>query len=206
MFGKSPFRLILAVLLALFVTGAVHAATYGYVVVKGKSEDALDREVTTIERLIKGWDKGELLFKHKVANGIVFFKKYTVTIVFAGLEKDVSAFLSSGPYEGDFVKDVIVQSVYSSKGDPNVGESTISTVLQKKYPNIRNAVAAIKGKTDNALWSEFKESKPKVYEKHLLGGKLVNPQIDVVFFSLKAVEENRIFSITFAEGSTRSLD
>lgn len=206
MFGKSPFRLILAVLLALFVTGAVHAATYGYVVVKGKSEDALDREVTTIERLIKGWDKGELLFKHKVANGIVFFKKFTVTLVFAGLEKDVSAFLSSGPYEGDFVKDVVVQSVYSSKGDPNAGESTISTVQQKKYPNIRNAVAAIKGKTDNTLWTEFKASNPKTYQKHLLGGKLVNPQIDVTFFSLKAVEENRIFSVTFAEGSTRSLD
>ncbi|HOY67829.1 MAG TPA: hypothetical protein PLP29_13160 [Candidatus Ozemobacteraceae bacterium] len=203
---RSLLRSVAVLLLVLFVAGAAHAATYGYVVVKGKSEEALDREVSTIERLIKGWDKGELLFKHKVANGIVFFKKYTVTMVFAGLEKDVSAFLSSGPYEGDFVKDVVAQFTYTSKGDPQAGESEVSTVLTKKFPNIRNAVAAIKGKSDNALWTEFKTAKPKAYEKHLLGGKLVSPQINVVFYSMRPVEENRILSITFADGSTRSLD
>ncbi|HNW33398.1 MAG TPA: hypothetical protein PKM25_00560 [Candidatus Ozemobacteraceae bacterium] len=204
--GTSALRVIAALVLAIFIAGAAHAATYGYVVVKGKSEEALDREVTTIERLIKGWDKGELLFKHKVANGIVFFKKYTVTLIFAGLEKDVTPFLSSGPYEGDFVKDVVAQFAYSSKGDPQSGENEVTTVLTKKFPNIRNAVAAIKGKTDTGLWTELKTSNAKTYQKHLLGGKLVDPKINVVFYSLKAVEENRIFSITFGEGSTRALE
>lgn len=204
--AKSVFRAVAALVLALCIAGAAHAATYGYVVVKGKSSEALDREVVTIERLIKGWDKGEILFKHKVANGIVFFKKFTVTLIFAGLEKDVSAFLSSGPYEGDFVKDVEAQFTYSSKGDPQTGENNVMTVLTKKFPNIRTAVAAIKGKTDTALWAQFKQSNPKTHEKHLVNGKLVKPQINVVFYSLKAVEENRIFSITFGEGSTRALD
>jgi len=206
MFGKPSLRLIATVILALFIAGAAHAATYGYVVVKGKSEEALDREVTTIERLVKSWNKGEILFKHKVANGIIFFKKYTVTLIFAGLEKDITAFLSSGPYEGDFVKDVVAQFSYSTKGDPQAGENEVMTVLTKKFPNIRNAVTTIKDKTDNALWAEFKESNPKTYQKHLLGGKLINPQINVVFYSLKPVEENRIFSITFNKDSTRSLD
>ncbi len=202
----SAFRCFVALVLAVFVAGAAHAATYGYVVVKGKSEEALDREVSTIERLIKGWDKGEILFKHKVANGIVFFKKFTVTIIFAGLEKDVTAFLSGGPYEGDFVKDVVANFTYSSKADPQTGESEVITVVTRKFPNIRTAVAAIKGKSETMLWKAFEEATPAKYRQHLLGGKLVDPRINVVFFSLKPVEENRIFSITFAEGSTRTLD
>jgi hypothetical protein len=203
---KLGFRVLAALVLIVCCATLAQAATYGYVVVKGKNLETLDREVTTIERLIKGWDKGEILFKHKVANGIVFFKKFTVTLIFAGYEKDVSAFLANGPYEGDFVKDVEVQFTYASKGDPQAGDPEITTVLTKKFPNVRNAVAAIKGKTESALWANFKENKPKAYQKHLNGGKLVDPQINVVFYSLRAVEENRILSITYQKDSNQLLE
>jgi len=57
------------------LVSAAQAATYGYLVVRGKNLDQINREIDTIERLIKTWNNGELLYKHTIVSGGAFFFK-----------------------------------------------------------------------------------------------------------------------------------
>ncbi|NCB40712.1 MAG: hypothetical protein EOM80_18280 [Erysipelotrichia bacterium] len=203
---KKRFAM-LAVFVVFFLAFAVmaSASTYGYVVLKGKNEAQLDREAVTIERLVSEWKNGEVLFKLKESSGLLFFKKHTISLVFAGYEKDVSAFLTSGPYDGDIVKDVVVRLTYSSYISSREAIPGNVTIIDKSFPNVRKAIELIKGKTENNMWEYLKTSKPKDYKKHLVDGKLVDPKLDVIFYSLRPVEGNRMFSFTLGEGFTREI-
>jgi len=195
--------LMLAFIFVAFVTAA-QAAIYGYIVVRGKNIDNTNREIETIERLIKTWPNGEVLHKHSVVSGgAFFFKKITATIFFAGNQKDISNFLTQGPYEGDYVKDVVVMFNYSSQASTSAFDGSINTTFTRKFANIRKALETIQGKTAKTFWKDLEEGKAKDYKKHLVDGKLINPNVSVVFYSVQPVEENRLFGITFdAEGTT----
>ncbi len=193
--------LFLAFLFVSMVTAA-QAAIYGYIVVRGKNVENTNREIETIERLIKTWPNGEVLHKHSVVSGgAFFFKKITATIFFAGNQKDISSFLTQGPYEGDYVKDVVVQFNYSSRLSTNAFDGDINTSFTRKYANIRKALETIKDKDSKNLWNELKESKSKDYSKHLVNNELIDPNVNIVFYSVQPVEENRLFGISFAPGS-----
>ncbi|HNX77735.1 MAG TPA: hypothetical protein PLM07_12885 [Candidatus Rifleibacterium sp.] len=202
---KKLFVGFLMMFFVVALSGALQAATYGYVIVKGKDEKSLDRETAAIEMLIKNWDKGEMLFKHKISSGFVFFKKHTITMFFAGLEKDVTQFLSRSSYEGDFLKDIVVQLNYTSYSSPREVGPSLATMVTKTHSNIRKALGEIEGKTDNSLWKTLSTANPKAYKSHLVDGKLLYPQINVTFYSLKATEENRLFSLSFGEGYYRDI-
>lgn len=109
------FKLLFVTLMLICLVSAAQAATYGYLVVRGKNLDQINREIDTIERLIKTWNNGELLYKHTiVSGGAFFFKKVTATLFFAGSQKEISTFLTSGPYEGDYLRDIVVKFEYRS--------------------------------------------------------------------------------------------
>ncbi len=202
---KHLARLVCVLACFLVIAGIASASTYGYVLVKGKNEAQLDREVATIERLISEWKDGEVLFKLKEVSGALFFKKYTISLVFAGYEKDVSNFLTNGSYEGDIIKDVVVRLTYSSYVSSREAIPGNITLVDKTFPNIRKALELVKGKDEGAMWEYLKSIKPKDYKKHLIDGKLIDPKLDVIFYSFKPIESNRMFSITFGEGYTRNI-
>ncbi|MDD3146775.1 MAG: hypothetical protein PHD82_05690 [Candidatus Riflebacteria bacterium] len=193
--------LFLAFLFVSLVTAA-QAAVYGYIVVRGKNIDHTNREIETIERLIKTWPNGEVLHKHSVVSGgAFFFKKITATIFFAGNQKDISGFLTQGPYEGDYVKDVVVQFNYNSRVSESAFDGDINTTYTRKFANIRKALETIQGKDAKILWNDLKEGKAKEYKKHLVADKLIDPSVNIIFYSVQPVEENRLFGISFTPGN-----
>ncbi len=149
----------------------------------------------------KTWPNGEVLYKHSIQSGLLF-KKLTATLFFAGNQKDISSFLTQGPYEGDYVKDVVVMFNYNSLGS----DGDVNTTFTRKYANIRKAIEAINDKNDTSFWNELKESKAKEYKKHLVNDKLVEPSVNIVFYSVQPVEENRMFGITFTPGHMTPRD
>lgn len=199
------FRIFRTVVLTLVLAGlvaAAQAATYGYIVVRGKNIDQANREIETIERLIKTWSNGEVLYKHTVVSGVAFFfKKITATVFFAGNQKDISSFLTQGPYEGDYVKDVVVKFNYSSCVAKNSLEGDINTTFTRKFANIRKALETIQGKKAESFWNDLKDSKNKDYTKHLVNNQLIDPSVNIVFYSVQPVEENRLFGVTFTPGN-----
>lgn len=189
------FRLFLVVVLLLGFVSAVQAATYGYLVVRGKNLDQINREIDTIERLIKTWNNGELLYKHTVVSGgAFFFKKVTSTLFFAGSQKEISTFLTSGPYEGDYLRDVVVKFDYRSMVSNSAFDGDISTSFTRKFTNIRNALVTIQEKNSDVLWSDLPKTKLK---KHLVNGSLIDPIVSISFYSVQVLEENRLFGISF---------
>ncbi len=198
---KFMSALFLAFLFVSLVTAA-QAAVYGYIVVRGKNVDHINREIETIERLVKTWPNGEVLHKHSViSGGAFFFKKITVTVFFAGNQKEISGFLTQGPYEGDYVKDVVVKFNYSSMQDASAFSEDINTTFTRKFTNVRKALEAIKDKDATTLWNDLKSGKPKEYKKHLVNNKIIAPSVNVVFYSVQAVEENRLMGVTFTPDS-----
>ena len=195
MASRKFFGVLLIAFLFMSMVTAAQAAIYGYIVVRGKNVEQTNREIETIERLIKTWPNGEVLYKHSVVSGgAFFFKKITATLFFAGNQKDISGFLTQGPYEGDYVKDIVVKFNYASIG----AEGDVNTTFTRKFANIRKAIETIAGQTGKTLWNELKESKAKAYNQHLLNNKLVEPLVNVVFYSVQPVEENRLFGINFS--------
>jgi hypothetical protein len=199
----SLFRTFILLVLMVCVVAAAQAATYGYIVVRGKNADMISRELDTIERLINTWKNGEVLYRHTVVSGgAFFFKKVTSTVFFAGDQRSISAFLTSGPYEGDYLREVVVQLNYRTFKSKNSFDGDINTAFTRKYANIRKAIETIQGKNSATLWEELKAAKGKDYKKHLVGDQLINPIVSVGFYSVQAVEENRLFGITFTGENT----
>ena len=199
-------RRFMGVLFLAFIfvslVSAAQAAVYGYIVVRGKNIDHINREIDTIERLVKTWPNGEVLHKHSViSGGAFFFKKITVTVFFAGNQKEISSFLTQGPYEGDYVKDVVVKFNYSSLMNESAFSEEIDTTFTRKFPNVRKALETIKDKDAATLWNELKTGKSKEYKKHLVNDKIIAPRVNVVFYSVQAVEENRLLGVTFTPDS-----
>jgi hypothetical protein len=186
---------ILALFLCLSI--AAQAATYGYVVLRGKNAEQIEREVNTLERLIKTWNNGEVLYTHTVKTGLAFmFKRVTSTVFFAGDRKNISSILTSGPYEGDYLRDVVVRFNFTSMASKDNFEE-INTSFTRKYNNVRNAIEEIKGLDTLGIWSRFEESRKRDYKKHLVDGEIIEPTASVVFYSVQPIEENRLFGISY---------
>lgn len=199
--GKVKTFLMVITLLA--VVSMAQAAVYSYIVVRGKNVEHINREIETIERLIKTWNNGEVLYKHTVVSGgAFFFKKITSTIFFAGNQKEISSFLTSGPYEGDYVKDIVVKFNFSSMASKNGLDGDINTTYTRKFTNIRKALETIKDKNSEILWNDLKAGKAKEYKKHVISNEVINPTVNIVFYSVQPTEENRLFGITFTPKST----
>lgn len=189
------FKLLFVAFMLVCLVSAAQAATYGYLVVRGKNLDQINREIDTIERLIKTWNNGEMLYKHTVVSGgAFFFKKVTSTLFFAGSQKEISTFLTSGPYEGDYLRDIVVKFDYRSMASSSAFDGDISTSFTRKFSNIRNALTTIQDKTGDVLWSDLPKTKVK---KHLVNGQLIDPVVSISFYSVQVVEENRLFGISF---------
>jgi hypothetical protein len=187
--------------LVMFFAGLVsvaQAATYGYMVVRGKDQAMIEREITTIERLIKTWPNGEVLYVHTVKAGAMFFKRITSTIFFAGNRTEISKFLTQGPYEGDYLRDITVSFSYSSLRDKNGYDGEINTTFTRKFTNIRKAVETVQGKNAEILWNELKDSKVSAYKKHLVSEELIAPRVSVVFYSMQPTEDNRLLGISYS--------
>ena len=188
--------------LMLGVVSAAQAAVYGYINVVGRDQEQIAREVTTIERLVKIWKNGEILYTHTVKSGAVFFKKITATVFFAGEQSKISAFLSAGSYEGDYLKNIVVKFNYVT--EDKRGEE-VNTVFSRKYNNIRDAVKAIKDKDANAMWKDLAENRKRDYAKHEKMDNVTTKTVNVVFYSLQPVEENRLFGITFTDDKVKNI-
>lgn len=197
----KSLKIFAVVALMLGVVSAAQAAVYGYINVVGRDQEQIAREVTTIERLVKTWKNGEILYTHTVKSGAVFFKKITATVFFAGEQSKISAFLSAGSYEGDYLKNIVVKFNYVSY-DKN-GEE-INTLFTRKYNNIRDAVKAVKDKDGRAMWKDLAEARKRDYAKHETKEGIVNGSVNVVFYSLQPVEENRLFGITFTDDKVKN--
>ena len=187
--------------LMLGVVSAAQAAVYGYINVVGRDQEQIAREVTTIERLVKTWKNGEILYTHTVKSGAVFFKKITATVFFAGEQSKISAFLSAGSYEGDYLKNIVVKFNYVT--EDKRGEE-VNTVFSRKYNNIRDAVKAIKDKDANAMWKDLAENRKRDYARHEKMDNVTTKTVNVVFYSLQPVEENRLFGITFTDDKIKN--
>ncbi|EKD83423.1 MAG: hypothetical protein ACD_39C00686G0003 [uncultured bacterium] len=188
--------------LVMFFAGlvsVVQAATYGYMVVRGKDQTMIEREISTIERLIKTWPNGEVLYVHTVKAGAMFFKRITATIFYAGNRTDISNFLTQGPYEGDYLRDITVSFSYSSLRDKNGYDGEINTTFTRKFTNIRKAIETIEGKDAEILWNELKDSKASAYKKHLVSNELIAPRVSIVFYSMQPTEDNRLLGISFTD-------
>lgn len=194
------FKTIVLVMFFAGLVATVQAATYGYMVVRGKDQAHVEREISTIERLIKTWNNGEVLYVHTVKSGVAFFlKRITSTIFFAGNRTDISNFLTQGPYEGDYLRDITVSFNYSSLRDKNGYDGEVNTTFTRKYSNIRKAIETIDGKTADTLWEELKASKVTAYRKHLVNNELLSPRVSIVFYSLQPTEDNRLLGISYTD-------
>ncbi len=187
--------------LMLGVVSAAQAAVYGYINVVGRDQEQIAREVTTIEKLVKTWKNGEILYTHTVKSGAVFFKKITATVFFAGEQSKISSFLSAGSYEGDYLKNIVVKFNYVT--EDKRGEE-VNTVFSRKYNNIRDAVKAIKDKDANAMWKDLAENRKRDYARHEKMDNVTTKTVNVVFYSLQPVEENRLFGITFTDDKIKN--
>lgn len=192
----KSLRMFLAVVMMLTVVSVAQAAVYGYIVVTGKKPDLIAREVSTFEKLVQTWKNGEILYVHNTVSGLVF-KKYASIVVFAGEQSKISNFLTSGAYEGDYLKDIVVSLDLISSGKD--GEEVRSCEIFK-YRNIREAVKLLKDKqNDSELWAEYAKKNKKGYKEHLgPDGKLCDTTINLFFYSLQKAEENRIFGATMS--------
>jgi len=177
------FKTLALVMFFAGLVSVVQAATYGYMVVRGKDQAMIEREITTIERLIKTWPNGEVLYVHTVKAGAMFFKRITSTIFFAGNRTEISKFLTQGPYEGDYLRDITVSFSYSSLRDKNGYDGEINTTFTRKFDNIRKAVETVQNKNAEILWNELKDSKVSAYK----------------FYSMQPTEENRLLGISYTE-------
>ncbi len=202
MLFRSWFKTIALVMFFAGLVSAAQAATYGYMVVRGKDQAMIEREISTIERLIKTWPNGEVLYVHTVKAGAMFFKRITSTIFFAGNRTEISKFLTQGPYEGDYLRDIIVSFNYSSLRDKNGYDGEITTTFTRKFANIRQAITTVQDKNAEILWNELKATKASSYKKHLISEELLAPRVSIVFYSTQATEENRLFGISFTENKT----
>lgn len=185
----------------LGIVNAANAAVYGYINVTGRDGEQIQRELKTIERLIKTWKNGEILYTHCVKSGAVFFKKTTATVFFAGEQSKISAFLSAGSYEGDYLKDIVVKFNYSSL---DKHEEEINTTFTRKFKNIRDAVKAVKDKDCKAMWEDLASTRKRDYAKHETKNGIVEGEVSVVFYSLQATEENRLFGVTFKNDKVKN--
>lgn len=193
---NKVFKLFFVISLFLGIVSSANAAVYGYINVVGRDKDQIAREVETIERLIKTWKNGEVLYTHTVKSGAVFFKKITSTVFFAGEQSKISSFLSAGSYEGDYLKNIVVKFNYVSLDKSGL---EVNTVFSRKYNNIRDAVKSIKDKDHKAMWQELANTRKRDYAKHENKGNIVDGSVSVVFYSLQPIEENRLFGITFTD-------
>jgi len=185
-------RFVLVFSIALLLCAVtVQASTYAYIKARGKKLDQLQREISTFERLVKEWKNGEILHKQTHSSGLVF-KKHEITVVFAGPNSDITKILTSSPYEGDFVKNVVVR--YWFEKSKKEEKPTFRT-LTKKFPNIRNAIAFQKGLSASALLK-------KIDGKH--GCSQVKATAS--FFSLQEEKDNLIFKWLDGEGFERSIN
>ena len=169
------------------------AATYGYITVKGKKESALIREVNMISMHIAAWKNGKVLYQTKEKSGALFFKKYTHTLVFSGSKSEISKFLTQSPYEGDFLRDMVVKMVYTSY-DSKGAALPNHTVLMKKFPNAAKAAEFASDATAKDLWSYLGKRNAKAYKDHT-EAECLEPKVELVFYSLKATEDNRVFNV-----------
>lgn len=194
-------KLFVLLLVLVSFAAVANAATYGYVVLRGKNAEQMEREVETLTRLIKTWKNGEVLYTHTVKSGIAFFfKKITSTVFFAGDQKNISSLLTSGPYEGDYLKNIVVKFNFTSNSEENNYSTEINTTYTKQFPNIRKAVEEIKDKDVNTMWRSFGENRVRDYRRHMgKTGKAYNKSASVVFYTIQPIEENRLFGITFEE-------
>lgn len=196
----KQFKLFIVLFVLVTFAVAANAATYGYVVVRGKNAEQIEREISTFERLVKTWKNGEVLYTHTVKSGFAFmFKKVVSTVFFSGDQKSISALLTSGPYEGDYVRDVVVRFTFSSLKSEDNYEGEIVTTFTRKYTNVKKAIEEIKGKDCASMWKSFEDSRARDYKKHLAKGRLISPTASVVFYSVQPIEENRMFGLTFEE-------
>ena len=60
----KQFKLFIVLFVLVTFAVAANAATYGYVVVRGKNAEQIEREISTFERLVKTWKNGEVLYTH----------------------------------------------------------------------------------------------------------------------------------------------
>lgn len=197
----KSLKMFIIMVAMLGVVSAANAAVYGYINVTGRDADLIQREVATIERLVKTWKNGEILYTHIVKSGAVFFKKVTATVFFAGEQSKISAFLSSGSYEGDYLKDIVVKFNYVSL-DKN--EKEVNTTFSRKFKNVRDAVKSVKDKDYKAMWQDLADTRKRDYAKHETKNGVVEGNVNVVFYSLQATEDNRLFGMTFTEDKVKN--
>ncbi len=197
----KSLKLFVIIACMLSVVSAAQAAVYGYINVTGRDQEQIAREVQTIERLVKTWKNGEILYTHMVKSGAVFFKKTTATVFFAGEQSKISAFLSAGAYEGDYLKNIVVKFNYVSLDKK--GEE-VNTTFSRKFNNIRDAVKAVKDKDCNAMWNDLAATRKRDFAKHETKNGIVEGSVNVVFYSLQAVEENRLFGVTFEDNKVKN--
>jgi hypothetical protein len=183
------------VALVAFSVAAVDAATYGYVPVKGKRLEELRREVSTLERLIKEWPAGEVLAKIETSSGLVF-KKHDIVVLFAGNAKDITQFLTKAPYEGDFLRGIVVRYTFGNYVD-KAGQKIPGThVATRNVPNIREAVKAHQGVQAMPLFKKLVKQAPD-YAK---------VEVVISFYSLRLEDGNFICNFRDGTGQVRSVD
>ncbi|NLM18190.1 MAG: hypothetical protein GX221_10780 [Candidatus Riflebacteria bacterium] len=197
-------RVMMLISLMLLTAVSVQAAVYGYVNMTGKNEERLKRELNTLEKLINTWKNGKVLYVHKVERNYILTKNFAYTVIFSGDRANISKFLTSGNYEGDFLKDIIVHFRFTSDaycycGNPGPDIAPYTTTFERKYSNPAQALEVIKNKDLTGLWLDFSKTRKRDYEKHLIDGKLVKPSADIVFYSLMFTEGNRLFGTSYTE-------
>lgn len=199
----KSLKMFFAVVLMLSVVSMAQAAVYGYIVVTGKKADLVAREISTFEKLVQTWKNGEVLYVHNTVSGLVF-KKYASVVVFSGEQSKISNFLTSGAYEGDYLKDIVVSLDYTSYGADGDEVESNNTL---KFRNIRQAINVIKDKKDDSeLWADYAKKSKKAYKAHLSSdGQLYDSKINVVFYSLQKAEENRIFGETLSPKGVKTF-
>lgn len=197
----KSLKTFILVSLMLGIVSVANAAVYGYINVVGRDQEQLQREITTIERLVKTWKNGEILYTHMVKSGAVFFKKITATVFFAGEQSKISSFLSAGAYEGDYLKNIVVRFNYVTTNKRGEEENTLFT---RKYNNIRDAVKEIKDKDGKTMWKDLAENRKRDFARHEKMGDNVSRSVNVVFYTLQPVEENRLFGITYADDKIKN--
>lgn len=150
-------RTILLVLVLVFAgTLMAEAADFGFVKVKGKNLKALREEVASIQKLIKDWKDGEVLYTRETSTGAVF-KNHQILVIFAGETSQVTGFLSKAPYEGDVLQKVVGKFLFNSRREGQVKGLT-AFAFRREFSSVRDVLKLLQNASARSLYHQLKSA------------------------------------------------
>lgn len=181
---KMCRSVLVALACAVLVAVSAGAVEYGFVRIKGKNAKGVRDEVTSLEKVVRGWKNGEILFKKETSHGMVF-RTIQVIVFFAGESKDLVAFLDKAPYEGDVVKGVKGKFLFNSVHEGAV-KGVTAVGLVREFPTIVQLLRALSNASAGSLYKSLKPSPRLPMERFKGAGQIYNGKIR---------PENFLFSI-----------